>query len=53
MVPIKQGINTIKNIEINFEASINSFNKKLDDFSKSMSDLKPTTIKTLAKKITG
>ena len=35
------------------EAAINSFNSKLDDFTKAMKASKTTAIKTLAKKITG
>ena len=35
------------------EAAINSLNTKLDDLSKALKSAKPTTIKTLAKKITG
>ena len=35
------------------EAAINSLDKKLDEFSKALKSAKPTTIKTLAKKITG
>jgi len=35
------------------EAAIDMSNKKLDDFIKSLNSVKPTTIKTLAKKITG